>query len=242
MNGIEMKKQIIRDAKEAEYKKKFEELVGSNLTSTNLSRLLLLAKEKGAGSWLTTLPVQSLGYALNKDDFRGSISIRYGWRIKNMPLHCACGSDNSINHSLTCKTGGYSIFRHNMVRDVIAETLRETCKDVKTEPELIPIDTDYRNQPSENTAEKARLDVSSVGLWSPLQKNFMDIRVFHPNAPSYQKKPLQSLYREHERSKKAAYNSPVIHVKKVPLHQWYFLHLVEWEMNVTEPYNELQGK
>ena len=92
-----------------------------------------------------------------------------------MPLHCACGSDNSINHSLTCKTGGYAIFRHNMVRDAIAEILRETCKDVKTEPELIPIDSDYSSGVSGNTAEKARLDVSSVGLWSPLQKNFMDI-------------------------------------------------------------------
>ena len=42
----------------------------------------------------------------------------------------------------------------------------------------------------------------------------MDIRVFHPNAPSYQKKPLQTLYREQERSKKAAYNSRVIQVEK----------------------------
>ncbi len=42
----------------------------------------------------------------------------------------------------------------------------------------------------------------------------MDIRVFHPNAPSYQKKPLKSLYREHERIKKAAYNSRVIQVEK----------------------------
>ena len=157
-------------------------------------RLLQLSKEKGAGAWLTTLPIQSLGYALNKEDFRGSLSIRYGWRIKNMPLTCACGSENSINHSLTCKTGGYSIFRHNNVRDTIADILKDICKDVKTEPELIPIDADFRGHASENTAERARLDVSSIGLWSPLQKNFMDIRVFHPNAASYQKRSLQSLY------------------------------------------------
>ena len=49
------------------------------------------------------------------------------------------------------------------------------------EPELIPIDSDYNFNSSGNVAEKARLDVSSVGLWSPLEKNFMDIRVFHPN-------------------------------------------------------------
>ena len=86
------------------------------------------------------------------------------------------------------------------------------CKDVKTEPELIPIDSDYKV--AGNTAEKARLDVSSVGLWSPLQRNFMDVRIFHPNAPSYQKKSLKSLYETHERQKKAAYNSRVIQVEK----------------------------
>ncbi len=96
-----------------------------------------------------------------------------------MPLHCACGKENSINHSLICKTGGYAIFRHNIVRDTIAEILKETCKDVKIEPELIAIDSDFNINPSENSSDKARLDVSSVGLWSPLEKNFMDIRIFH---------------------------------------------------------------
>ena len=131
-----------------------------------------------------------------------------------MPINCACGSKNSINHSLICKTGGYSIFRHNRVRDAIAEILREVCRDVKVEPELIPIDSDFNINPAENSSEKARLDVSSVGLWSPMQRNFMDIRVFHPNAPSYQNRPLQSLYKDHERRKKAAYNSRVIQVEK----------------------------
>ncbi len=131
-----------------------------------------------------------------------------------MPPHCACGTENSINHSLICKTGGYAIFRHNIVRDTIAEILKEICKDVNIEPELIPIDSDFNINPSENNAEKARLDVSSVGLWSPLERNFMDIRVFHPNAPSYQSKAIQSLYKDHERQKKAAYNSRVVRIEK----------------------------
>ena len=148
-----------------------------------------------------------------------------------MPLHCACGSENSINHSLSCKTGGYTIFRHNMVRDTIADILKETCKDVKIEPELIPIDSDYTNMTG-NTAEKARLDVSSVGLWSPMERNFMDIRVFHPNAPSYQKKSLKSLYEANERQKKSAYNSRVIQVEKSTFTQG-------WGKSVAEPSKEL---
>ena len=85
--------------------------------------------------------------------------------VKLPSLFC-CGTENDINHSLICKTGGYAIFRHNTVRDVIAEILKEICKDVKTEPELIPIEFDLNRAPLGNTAEKARLDVSCAGLWS----------------------------------------------------------------------------
>ena len=214
LKHIETKKKILRDCKEVHLKKEFIDICESKKTSHHLKRLMLLAREKGAGGWLTALPIQSLGYALNKEDFRGSLCIRYGWRVRNMPSYCVCGADNSINHSLVCKTGGYTIFRHNIVRDAIAEILRETCKDVVIEPELIPIDSDYNLNSSGNIAEKARLDVSSVGLWSPLEKNFMDIRVFHPNALSYENRSLEALYKDHERQKKAAYSSRVNQIEK----------------------------
>ena len=42
----------------------------------------------------------------------------------------------------------------------------------------------------------------------------MDIRIFHPSAPSYQKRALPSLYKEHERIKKTAYNARVIQKEK----------------------------
>ena len=106
LKHIETKKKIIRDYKEVHLKKEFSDISESKKTSNHLKRLMLLAREKGAGGWLTALPIQSLGYALNKEDFRGSLCIRYGWRVRNMPSHCACGSENSINHSLVCKTGG----------------------------------------------------------------------------------------------------------------------------------------
>ena len=62
--------------------------------------------------------------------------------------------------------------------------------------------TDYNFNSSGNISEKARLDVSIVGLWSPLEKNFMDVRVFHPNALSYENRSLEALYKDHERQKK----------------------------------------
>ena len=55
------------------------------LVSSDLKRSLELAVEKGSGSWLGALPLQSLGYVLNKQEFRDSICLRYGWKIANTP-------------------------------------------------------------------------------------------------------------------------------------------------------------
>ena len=48
------------------------------------------------------------------------------------------------------------------VRDLEASILKDVCKDVKIEPELLPIGD--RNTGSSNTSEKAILDVSAVGI------------------------------------------------------------------------------
>ena len=46
---------------------------------------LLQAREKGASSWLTALPVERQGYILNKREFRDSIALRYGFKIQDVP-------------------------------------------------------------------------------------------------------------------------------------------------------------
>ena len=77
--------------------------------------------------------------------------------------------------------------RHNTLRDTEAKLLEETCKDVITEPQLIPI---RREDIRGNVKGNARLDVSAIGLWSPCEKSFLDIRVTHPNADSHLNKTL----------------------------------------------------
>jgi len=59
----------------------------------------------------------SLANALNKQEFTDAVCIRYGWKVKGIPTHCACGETNSVDHSLTCKLGGYTSMRYNSVRD-----------------------------------------------------------------------------------------------------------------------------
>ena len=102
--------------------------------------------------------------------------------------------------------------RHNRIRDLEAELMREVCNDVKVEPELLPIEGD--SVTNGNSAEKARLDVSGVGVWGPYEKTFLDIRVMHPNSPSYLNQPLDQLYTRHENEKKRSYLERVLQVEK----------------------------
>ena len=100
----------------------------------------------------------------------------------------------------------------NRVRDLEAEMMKEVCQDVKIEPELLPLDNEIDR--SGNVAEKARLDVSGIGVWGSYERTFLDVRIVHPNAPSYLDKPIEKVYETHEKEKKRAYNERVIQVEK----------------------------
>ena len=97
-------------------------------------RQLDLASEKGASTWLTTLPLSEYGFQLNKQEFNDAILLRYNFKIKNVAPVCVCGERNSVNHALICKVGGYVSLRHNHLRDTTADLLKQVCKDVQTEP------------------------------------------------------------------------------------------------------------
>ena len=77
------------------------------------------------------------------------------------------------------------------------------------EPELLPI-----YNPDGSETEKARLDVSAVGIWSSFEKTFLDVRVMHPNSPSYEDKTPDQIYKQHEREKKRKYNDRILNVDK----------------------------
>ena len=209
----ERMKQVINQLKNEKEERRIErlqEVMGA--VDEKLKRSIELAGEKGAGAWLTALPLQSMGYVLNKQQFRDAICLRYGWKIPHTPLYCGCKKKNSVDHTLNCKLGGYVYMRHDNLRDYEASLLREVCKDVRVEPGLLPIG----NAEVQGTVlgEKARLDVSAVGVWSPSERTFLDVRVMHLNSPSYMDQTPDELYREKEREKKRSYNDRVLQVEK----------------------------
>ena len=134
----------------------------------NRARALLsvdLAQEKGASSWLTTLPLEEYGYSLHKGAFRDAIALRYGWSPLNTPSHCACGTSFSVQHALSFPKGGFPTLRHNEVRDLTAKLMTEVCHDVCIEPHLQPLTGEALGGASAISTDGARLDVAAGGFW-----------------------------------------------------------------------------
>ena len=175
----------------------------------SLQRAMDLAQEKGASSWLTSLPLEEFGLTLHKGAFRDAIALRYGWQPLHTPTSCACGTNFSVEHALSCPMGGFPTIRHNEVRDLTANLMTKVCHDVCTEPTLQPITGEAFSVASAIIEDGARLDVAASGLWGGrFERAFFDVRVFNPHAPS-NRKPLPTCYRKHENLKKRAYEQRV---------------------------------
>ena len=114
------------------------------------------------------------------------------------------------DHALTCPTGGFPSVRHNDLRDFTANLLTEVCRNVCIEPPPQALTGELLSHETSNSEDGARLDVSAQGFWGDRhQRTFFDVRVFHPNAPSYRKMQLPSAYCLHERQKPRSYDQRV---------------------------------
>ena len=185
-----------------------------NQLPSPLQRSMELSQEKGASTWLTSLPIDDHGFSLHKSAFRDALSLRYGWSLQNPPSYCTCSHPFSIDHALTCKTGGFPVIRHNEVRDITGSLLSEVCHGVTIEPHLQPLAGEVMSHNSAITDDGGRLDVAMYGfLGGCFEKAYVDIRVFNPCAQSNRRSPLPSVYRRHEQEKKRQYEQRVREVE-----------------------------
>ena len=95
-----------------------------------------LTQEQGSSYWLNTIPLEDDNYTLNQHKFWDAIRLRYNWPIPNLPSRCACRMTFDVQHSMSCKKGGFVTHRHNELRDITAKFLSEVCKDIEVEPFL----------------------------------------------------------------------------------------------------------
>ena len=180
----------------------------------SLQRCMDLSQEKGASTWLTALPIDKHGFSLHKSAFRDALALRYNWALENSPSQCSCGHPFSVEHTLSCPTGGFPSIRHNEVRDITASLLSEVCHGVATEPHLQSLSGESMSHRSAITDNGARLDIAVHGFWGGrFEKAFIDVRVFNPCARSNRQVSLASVYRRHELEKKRQYEQRVREVE-----------------------------
>ena len=103
--------------------------------------------------------------------------------------------------------------RHNALRELNAELQREVCRDVVVEPKLLPVENNIMDVTG-TTADGAGPDISSRGIWSTFERTFFDVRVLHPNAPSYKDTSPTALYNKHEQQKMGKYTPRILAVDK----------------------------
>ena len=175
----------------------------------DLRRQMECAAEKGASSWLSVLPIQEHNFHLHKSSFRDALCLRYGWEPTGLPTNCVCGKSFTVDHCLSCTHGGYTIMRHNELRDITANLLQKICSDVQVEPPLQPLSGEHLQLRTSNREDGARLDVAATNFWShDRQRTYFDVKVFNPLAPS-NSQPLPTCYRRHEQEKRRRYEQRV---------------------------------
>ena len=167
----------------------------------------------GASSWVGAIPLKDQGFNLNKSEFNDALCLRYDKPLKNMPKKCPCKKDFTITHAMNCKRGGFIGIRHDSIKNFEARLLSVVCKDVQTEPPLQPVG-ETRLRPSANKQDGARLDVRARGFWRDGQQAFFDVQVTNADCDSQISKPIKSILRSHEQTKKTHYNTRVMEVEQ----------------------------
>ena len=178
-----------------------------------LLRFVKQARDKGAGNWLTALPLASQGFNLSKSEFRDGLRLRYNIPITDIPSYCVCGEPFNTSHALDCKKGGFVSQRHDNVRDLFTGLLNRCCSNVSSEPHLTDLQGEIFQHRTANTAQGARLDIKARNFWRQGQDAYFDVRVTHVNAKSQAHKSTASIFKKHEENKKREYNERVMEVE-----------------------------
>ena len=129
-----------------------------------------------------------------------------------MPNDCARGEKFDVTHALSCKLGGFVTLRHDEIRDITAELLKEVCNDVRKEPLLIEPNLEDLNRQA-NKNREARLDVSARNFWTNGQRAFFDIRVFNLDARRHKGTEVEKCFERNEKEKKRHYERRVLEIE-----------------------------
>ena len=102
---------------------------------------------------------------------------------------CSCGAKYDLQHSLSCKKGGFITLRHNHFRKITASLIDQVCHDVREGASNLDWRETFDSR-STKVRDGPRLDISARRFWTKYQMTFFDVRVFDPNAKRNENKIL----------------------------------------------------
>ena len=162
MHNIKKRKKEVKHGTERSNQSKLKEIIDT--FSEEKRKILELVGEQGASSWLNSLPLRRYDFYMEKQAFWDAL--RCGIPLSKIPIHCVCGSINTVEHAFNCKRGEFITIRHNDIRDFTCKLLNKVCHDVEVEPLLTPLTGETFNYATTNKSEEARCDVSARGVWN----------------------------------------------------------------------------
>ena len=104
---------------------------------------------------MTIFPSTEFGFELSRQQFWDSRRLQYGWEISNLPTSCARGSKFDIQHSMSCKKGGFVSIRYDDLQDLTENMMSEVCKDTETEPKITALSGEELQGKRSNNSSKA---------------------------------------------------------------------------------------
>ena len=186
-----------------------------------------------AGAWLTVFPNRLNGTGLSADEWRDNVRLRYNHSPLDMPTTCdGCGARMTVDHALSCKTGGLVHIRHDDVADewrhlcgtalshcrVGREPLIHSCVHRRgrnaadaSAPDSSTPTTDSLHPPA--TTEE-RGDASCHGFWERGRDTIFDMRITDTDARSYRKKEPTKVLEQQEKEKKDKYLRTCLELRK----------------------------
>ncbi|KAL5515079.1 hypothetical protein EMCRGX_G000197 [Ephydatia muelleri] len=138
---------------------------------------LLSASSPHASSWLMVIPSEGQGLHLDPPVFQTALKWWLGLDTAEGSV-CALCPDKMLDplghHATTCKRGGDVIFRHNRLRDILAETCRRAHFSVEAGCNLTPDHSHSR--PADvliSNWAMGKTAACDVSVTSPLNSNIM---------------------------------------------------------------------
>ena len=134
---------------------------------------------------------------MSPEEFRDSILTRYGETPENLQPHCdGCGKKSTLDHLLTCKTGGLVHQAHDEIRDELATLAKQAYL-----PSAVQLEPPIRNN-SDSTTENYSQELGDIGIrgfWAKQFNHIVDIWIIYPESNSNQNSMVKKLIEKQEK-------------------------------------------